>query len=351
MKTKRIFLLITGFVLAFGLIGASIIPGCDNTSDGGVFKSTDGGTTWEQKVAIDGKNSLKNADVLSLAVNPQDTNIIYAGVQGDGLFKTTDGGDTWREVLPVENNIYAITLDPKDPNIVYAAAFAQGNGKIYKSPNGFEETSEEALIEAQGELALVDIVVDHFDTSKIYVVAEEGGIFKSSDFGETWTSLHWQDGELSSVTMSPDDSRVLYVGTGKDGVLKTTDGGETWTEIEEQLEEFDDAEKINDIVAISSETVYAATDHSLLKTSDGGATWEVVNTLVQPGEVPIGELTINPALANVIYFTTGTAIHKSINSGETWSNWLLPTEREVSSMVIDPENQEILYTGVLKPKK
>jgi len=333
------------------MLGVSLIPSCDNASDGGVFKSLDGGSTWEQKVTIDEENSLAGADITAMAINPADTNILYAGVEGQGIYKTTDGGDTWRQVLPREVNIFAIAIDPSDPTVVYASTLDGNNGKVFKSPNGFEETFEEILVEAQGGLPLVDMEIDHYDSSKIYAMSEEGGIFKSEDAGLTWRAIHWFDGELTAMDMSPTDSRVLFVGTNKDGVLRTQDGGETWTESEESLKEFTGASEVLDLVAISSETVYIATSHGMLRTNNGGETWEVVNVLVEPGEVSVETLVIPINSPNIIYFATGNALHKSTNSGQTWANWLLPTERSVDSLVLDPNNSEVVYTGVIKLEK
>lgn len=350
MKTKKI-ITAASLVLALGLIGAiSWLPGCDRSTDGGVFKSTDGGSNWEQKVVIDEENSLSKADVMSMAINPIDSEVIYIGVSGEGIYKTIDAGGTWRRVLPSEVDIFAIAIDPQDPNIVYASSLDGNNGKIFKSPNGFEETVEEILVEAQGGLALVDIIVDHYDDNVIYAMSEEGGIFKSTDAGATWSANYWFDGNLTAITMSPTDSRVLYVGTDGEGVLKTTDGGENWTEIVDAFAEIKGADEIMDIVSVSSDTVYGATSYGLIRTNDGGSTWEVVSSLLEPGEVAVETLVIPPQSPNIIYFANGSALHKSTNSGQTWSNWLLPTSRIISALAIDPTNLDIVYAGVEKPK-
>lgn len=348
---KRIPLVLALVLLGVGFLGASILPGCNNARDGGIFKSEDGGSTWEQKVFIDEDNSLNKSNITALAINPSDSQIIYAGVGGQGIYKTIDGGDSWRQVLPREVDVYAIAIDPSDANMVYASALDGNNGKVFKSPNGFEETFEESLVEAQGGLRLVDMEIDHYDPNKIYALSEKGGIFKSEDAGITWRAAYWYDGVLTAMDMSPQDSRLLYVGTSDEGVIKTTDGGETWEPTSAPEKSLKGAENTFDLVAISSETVYAATEYGLLRTNDGGVSWEVVNVLVQPGEVSVETLVIPVTTPNIIYFATGNTLHKSTNGGQTWSNWLLPTERKVDSLVLDPGNADIIYTGVYKEKK
>ena len=172
-------------ILTVGLMGASLIPSCDRSTDGGVYKSTDGGTSWDQKTYISEDDNLNKANVMAIAVNPADPKVVYLGAKGSGIFKSVDAGDNWTRVLPNDVDIFSIAIDPQDANVVYASSLAENNGKIYKSPNGFEETVEEILVEAQGGLALVDIAIDHYNSAIVYAMSEQGGIFKSTDAGET----------------------------------------------------------------------------------------------------------------------------------------------------------------------
>lgn len=356
MNTKKekvsLKFFLTVLFLAVGLffVGAKIF-GCESSTDGGAFKSSDGGDTWEQKVSVSDKSSLSRKNVLTVAVNPKDSNVIYLGLEGGGIYKSKDAGDNWQRVLPADVDIYSIAIDPKDPNYVYASSLSKTNGKIYKSPDAFEDTFQEILIETKREEAIVDVEIDSYDTSRIYAVSAQGGVFKSTDFGETWSAKAWfEKTSLTSISIGKNDSRNIFVGSLKHGVFKTEDGGEKWFQMKDQLDNFDKAEIVHDVAIDPSDDnhVYIGTDYGLLETKDKGNTWSAVNTLIAPKSAPVNVIAIDPSNANVIYLGAGSSVHKSYDKGSTWKNWLLPTERLISDIAIDYNNSNNLYVGVIK---
>lgn len=347
---RRLYLILPAAALGLLLMGASLIPSCNRSTDGGIFKSTDNGYSWQQKNVISDTENLNQADILALTIDPHDSQVIYAGVKGTGLYKTTDAGESWRRVLPVESDIHAIAVDAKDGNLVYAASLASAIGKIYKSPNAFEQTIEDILVDPKSGQALMDVVIDAYDSSKVYTISEQGGIYKSTDFGSTWAAKYWAKGLLSRVRLSPADSRIIYVSSSNAGLVKSIDGGETWTEIREPLAKFSGAQNIHDLVVLSNDLVYIATDYGLLKSINGGANWEQVPTLIEPTKVPITTMAVEPADPNIIYFSAASSIHKTVNSGATWADWLLPTARPVSTLVLDPKSPATIYAGTVAVK-
>ena len=350
MKWRSYFLL-PAVTIGLLLMGTSWLPSCDRSTDGGVFKSTDNGATWQQKNRITDKENLNRADILSLTVDPNNSQVIFIGVKEKGMYKSADAGESWRRVLPVDSNIHAIAVDAKDSNLVYAASLAGTVGKVYKSPNAFEQTIEEILVDPRSGQALVDIVIDSYDSSRIYTISEQGGIYKSNDFGSTWAAKYWSKDELTRVRLSPTDSRVIYVSTANTGLLKSIDGGETWVEIKDQLTKFKGGQKVADLEVLNNEIIYLATNYGLLKSITGGDSWESVPTLIAPEKVPITALTVDPTDSNIIYFSAASSIHKTVNSGKTWADWLLPTARQVSALVLDPKMPETIYAGTIQVKK
>ncbi len=347
----RSYLILPALTLSLLLMGTSWLPSCDRSTDGGVFKSIDNGSTWQQKNRITEKENLNRSDILALTVDPNNSQVIYTGVKKKGMYKSIDAGENWRRVLPVDSDIYAIAVDAKDSSLVYAASLSATNGKVYKSPNAFEQTIEEILVDPQSGQALVDIVIDSYDSSKIYTISQQGGIYKSNDFGSTWAAKYWSKDELTRMHYSPADSRVIYVSTANTGLLKSIDGGETWVEIKESLAQFKGSQKISDLEVLNNDLVYIASNYGLLKSTNGGNSWEPVQTLIAPEKMPITALTIDPTDSNIIYFVAGSSIHKTVNSGATWADWLLPTQRQVNALVLDPKMPEVIYVGMLSVKK
>jgi len=107
------------------------IKGFSDRGDGGVIKSTDGGITWSQM-----NNGLTNRYIQSLAIDPQNTNIIYAGVEGGSVYRSTDGGQNWAEVKEglVNATVWSIAIDPANTRTIYAGIFGGGVFKYIFPP-------------------------------------------------------------------------------------------------------------------------------------------------------------------------------------------------------------------------
>jgi photosystem II stability/assembly factor-like uncharacterized protein len=180
---------------------------------GGLWKTTDGGTTW--RAVSDG--FFKTSSVGAVAIAEAQPDVVYAGmgevqlrgnvIQGDGVYKSTDAGKTWTHVgLEQTMAIGRIRVHPMNPDVVYVAALGNPYG-----PNA------------------------------------ERGVFKSSDGGKTWTKSLFRDDKTGAVdlSMDPSNPEVLYAGFWEvfrtphslssggpgSGLFKTTDGGRTWTEL------------------------------------------------------------------------------------------------------------------------
>src|SRR5215472_8636060 len=183
------------------------------STGGGVWKTTDGGSYWENVSDA----FFQRASVGALAVARADSNVLYAGMgescirgnvsHGDGVYKSTDAGKTWKHLgLADTRHISKVRVHPSDPNIVYVAALGHAHG-----PN------------------------------------QERGIFRTRDGGKSWDHVMFrsQEAGASDLSMDPHNPRVLYAsfwearrapwaltsGGAGSGLFKSTDGGDTWTEI------------------------------------------------------------------------------------------------------------------------
>jgi photosystem II stability/assembly factor-like uncharacterized protein len=153
------------------------------SSGGGVYRSLDGGTTWEQKSAgLPLFNGSLNP-ILAIAIDPNDDRTVWAGTQyGGGILRSTDRGDHWQaRGLDQENFVEAISVMPGNSSEILAGA-GFGSGSIYKSTDG----------------------------------------------GATWQKRLADIGFVKSLVRDPRDPRVVYAGSEGFGVLRSGDGGETW---------------------------------------------------------------------------------------------------------------------------
>ncbi|MGI8967477.1 MAG: WD40/YVTN/BNR-like repeat-containing protein [Chloroflexota bacterium] len=227
---------------------------------GGVWKTTDGGTYWE--CVSDG--FFQTAAVGALAVAPSDPNVIYAGMgettirgdvsHGDGVYKSTDGGSSWRNIgLQETRHIAKIRIHPENPDLVYVAALGDAFGPneergIFRSRDG-GETWDNILF--RGDRAGgIDLSLDPTNPRLLYAALWEAqrtpwslnsggpgsGLFRSTDGGDSWTEITRNPGLPKGtigkigVAVSPaQTNRVWALIEAEDGALfRSDDGGESW---------------------------------------------------------------------------------------------------------------------------
>ncbi len=232
---------------------------------GGLWKTTDGGTTW--RPVTDGQ--ITSASVGAVGVCEADPDVVYIGTgetqlrgniqQGDGVYKSTDAGQTWTHIgLAATQNVARIRVHPEDCDQVWVAAFG-----VHSAPN------------------------------------PERGIYKSSDGGESWRLVLFRDERTGGVdlSMDPGNPNVMYAalweawrkswgmssGGPGSGLFKSTDGGESWNEISRNtgLPQSGVYGKIGVAVSPSNPSrVWALVEHEnggVYRSDDAGATWELVN--------------------------------------------------------------------------
>jgi photosystem II stability/assembly factor-like uncharacterized protein len=237
--------------------------GFDN---GGVWRSTDYGSTWVPLF-----DSQPTGSIGAIAVAPSDPNIIYVGAGagiirpdlsiGDGVYKSTDAGKTWTHLADLRQTqmIAMIDVDPKDPNRLFVAALGHPYGPnqergIFRSTNGGQ--SFDRVLYRDEYSSGNDVRIDPTNPQTVYATLWQqqqsyiegggfggagNGIFKSIDGGTTWNPLTEGLPQVveANIAIAPSNSSVLYatvagatgnnVTTGQVGFYKSTDAGEHWT--------------------------------------------------------------------------------------------------------------------------
>ncbi|HEY3287654.1 MAG TPA: glycosyl hydrolase [Gemmatimonadaceae bacterium] len=224
-----------------------------NTAPGdGVWVTRDAGKSWSRITYFDVKNHARR-----IIVHPTNPDIVWIGVLGHafganeqrGVFKTTDGGVTWHKVLYRDANtgISDMAIDPNDPNVLYAAFWhayrtpwsmnsGGPGGGIFKSTDGGETwtelTSNPGL--PKGVLGKIGLTVSGGKSNRLWALieADEGGVYRSDDGGATWTKLNderklrqraWY---YSRMVADPRDSNVVYALNVQ--WFRSRDGGKTF---------------------------------------------------------------------------------------------------------------------------
>jgi len=260
----------------------------------GVYKSTDGGKTWKHL-------GLENTKQIGrIIIDPKNPNTVFIAALGNayvpnpdrGVYRSQDGGATWQKVLFKNDDVGAIDLafDSVDSKVVYATLwnvrrppwfiYAPANGPgggIFKSIDGgstWKEISVGIGLEGRGHIG---IAVAPSNRNRLYAVVDskEGGVFISNDAGATWTRLSsdkrlWDRGwYFEKVTVDPKNADVVYV--MNTSIYRSTDAGKTWTPIK-GAPGGDDYHQLW-INPEDPKRMIAGSDQGAIVTVDGAATW------------------------------------------------------------------------------
>ncbi len=357
-------------------------------SIGGIYKSTDGGMTW---------NKIEQRSFYSLAIDPQNSQILYGGYWG-GMSKSIDGGTTWNEInsglIPRLSNVViptCLTIDPFNTNIIYAISGFDGpyksidgganwitidqglrgeqltsfeidinnhqilyagtaNGSIYMSnygsvnPNG--NTSWTNVFQGLG--LVTSILSDPMIPDFVYATIG-GNLYKSISNGSTWGRMNSSlmdnssgipcISEAWSLSFHPQNDQILYAGSICGGVFKSTDAGTSWIQL--------NSPSYWNILSIASgppNTIYCGSDFGMFKSTNNGSGWKPLAS----GSFNVRSIAVSSSNTQVVYYGNETGLYKSNDGGETWHQVSIPVINSVSSIIslaIDPSNDMNIYAG------
>ncbi len=340
---------------------------------GGVFKATDAGITWDS--VTDG--FLGVGSVGAIAVADSDPNVVYVGTgsacargnisPGDGVYRSLDAGKTWEHVgLPEAGQIGRIRVHPRDHNLVYVAVVGNLFGDseqrgLYRSRDGGAHW--ERVLTISNKTGVVDIAMDPSNPRILYAGAwavrrtpwtidsgsTNGGIYKSTDGGDTWTQLEVglpTDVMLgkTSVAVSaakPDRVWALIEAEGDHGGLyRSDDAGESWRRVNRDRTFLQRAWYYIHVYAdpVDEDTVYVL-NVGFFKSTDGGVDFERL-------QVPHGDnhdLWINPTDNTVMINANDGGANVSFNAGESWSTQQNQPTAEFYRVTVDDQYPYRVY--------
>lgn len=345
---------LSSLLLLFVLLGA----GCVNfgaktqSPDGGIFKTTDAGTTWTQPVVVptaQGTGTLATSDILAMELDPSDPFFLYAGTRGNGMVYTEDGTVSWR--LPRlaslrDGTIQDVEVNPSKSCEVYVAK----GPRLFKSTDCMRTFDDETYVETRAEISISQVAIDWYNKGVVWIGLSNGDVLKSADDGNSWKTVLKMGGEISSILLSNKDSRQVIVSSVKKGMQRTIDSGDNWEKLDSQLKGMSGA---NQVFALTQTDdgglILAATKYGLLRSTDTGASWESLNLLTSPGQVVIYTVAVAPNDPNTIYYATPGTFYRTSDGGQTWQTQKFPSTRVPRVLLVDPQDTSVLYVGVAAP--
>ncbi len=361
----------------------------------GVYKSIDGGKTWTNMGL---KESLH---IGRIAISSKDPNVVYVAVIGPlykeggmrGVYKTADGGKTWNQVLKGDNpttGFIDIAADPKNPDIVYAAAYdrlrrawnireAGPGSAIYKTTDGGKNWTKLTGGLPTGQIGRIGLSVfpedpkivyavlenrnragqEHLTAEQIFEMDEEeleafevaqraagGEVYKTTDAGKTWKKVNESRVDTSyyyaQIRVDPKNSDIVY--NLAVPLTQSMDGGKTWRSIGQRMHVDHHSLWID---PANTAHVFVGNDGGLYRTYDRGATWKFLDNL------PIGQFYAVGADNAVPYNVMGGLQDNGVWHGPSLTRSGEITNKDFRSIyggdgfytIADPDDPKTVYTS------
>ena len=322
---------------------------------GGLWKTTDGGLTWQP--TSDG--FFKTSSVGAIGVSESNPDIVYVGmgetelrgniILGDGVYKSTDAGKTWSHTgLDSTYTIARVRVHPSNPDVVFVAAFGNPYGAnndrgIFRSQDGGKTWHK--VLYRNNKTGASDLVIDAKNPDILYAALWEAyrtpyslsdggagsGLFKSTDGGTTWTELTRKPGLPTAnilgkitVMVGGGDSKRLYamVEAQEGGLFRSNDSGATWTLVNKERRLWQRAFYFIRMTAdpTDRDTLYVL-NFELLKSTDGGTSFKPMTET--HGDHHDLWIASNDPRRMINSNDGGASV--SVNGGATWTEQAYPT--------------------------
>ncbi len=349
-------------------MGEHAVRGVMSHSGDGVYKSTDAGKTWK-KIGLG-----ETRHISRIIVHPKNPDVVYVAAQGAlygsskerGLFKSTDGGKTWENILYVDEKTGAseLSMDANNPRILYAAMWEYGRrpwqvisggagSGLYKSTDSGEnwEKLTTGLPEEMGKMA---IAVSPSNSEKVYALIESdtekdlGGLFVSNDAGKKWKRVS-DDNRLTQrawyyieLFVDPQDEDTIYVLSAP--ALRSGDGGKTWETLSGTHGDYHDLWINPD----NPKNFVIANDGGAAITFNKGKTWSVQSNMPT---AQFYRINVDNGFPYRIYggqqdnTSVAIASREFGSSGITTDAWTASAGGESAFLAFDPDKPDYVLGG------
>jgi len=327
--------------------------------------------------------ALMGGRIADIDVHPHEKNTWYVAVGSGGVWKTTNAGTTWQPVFDAEGSysIGDVTIDPLNPDVVWVGTGENVSGRhvgwgdgVYKSVNGGQTWTNMGL---QASEHIGNILVDPRDSDRVFVAAEgplwsaggDRGLYRTTDGGQTWEPVLQidEDTGITDVEFHPGNPDVIYAaayqrrrhvwglmaGGPGGGIYKSTNGGDSWEKLSRGLPAGDVGKIGLAVTAANPRLVYATIEaddenKGFYRSEDQGESWKKTNAYISNGTGPhyYQEISASPLDSDLV-IQMDVFFHVTRDGGKNFQ--VLGTGREKHSdnhaLWIDPRNDRHLIAG------
>jgi len=291
----------------------------------------------------------QSESIVSIALHPTNANILYVATN-DAVYKSRDGGGTWERFPSFSaRRVTTLAIDPVLPATIYAGTMGDA---VYKSPDGGQRWLPHN-VGLKEHVSFVNQFVFHPTLNEKIYIATTVGAFYTKDAGREWEERMNGMKEVhivTSIAINPKDPTILYAGT-TGGMYRSDDAAMSWKRINNGLIPESElmasmALGVNaiEIDPTNPDIVYAGSTKGLFRTENRGEVWDRIGqSLSDPF---ISSVLLHPTESSVLYVGGLAGVWKSLDSGKTWKavNQGIAT-LNIRALAMNSKNPQLLYAG------
>lgn len=310
------------------------------SSDGGIFKSTDGGIHW---VLLYGQQ------VYNLAIDPGTPSTLYALVY-PRILKSVNAGATWTYLPTSLPPVIKLWIVPQDPSTLFVTTYDSSKepyeSRMFKSSDGGASFTPVPIRLLEGNNIFDQVLVNPRSPASVYGLLRPGLVIRSTNGGNRWfpasRGLATRSANRVAVSGSPPE---VYAGTENRGLFRGVDGGRWWRSVGE-------GQPTALVGALSVDptdpsTIYRAP--GVWRSRDGGETWTDIEIWPNLAGPAVQSYAVDPATPSTVYAGTSLGVYKSIDRGSHWIETVIAGlgtgSPQVGAVAVDPKTTEVVYAA------
>ncbi|RJQ37779.1 hypothetical protein C4552_00070 [Candidatus Parcubacteria bacterium] len=317
----------------------------------GVFRSDNGGRTWDPADAIEGRiGSIAGFRIRRLIPHPTDPDTLFAATESNGLWESRSRGALWAQIADDESmdgglapmaDVLSVAINPDDPREWYVAAYQDRRGRLFRSLDDGNSFTEVYRTPSE-RFGVFDAYYDS-DTRAVWIITGQGGLLESRDRGETWRVVRWFADGLIRMLVSPRNEAVRFLVTPEGRVFRTEDRGASWVDITPNFRQFSGATAQQAWFIDSDGNLYLGSAYGLLRSRDHGDTFTAPPLIVPPESLPVRAVAAHPAEPFRVAAAAANQLYRSDDDGLSWSILISPPGSSITDLLFHPTDRSVIF--------